>query len=37
MANKTLKISVWITTLAFALAGALMGVKKWISYKDKDN
>lgn len=34
MNNKTLKVSVWITTLAFALTGTVLGVKKWISYKD---
>lgn len=34
MNKKTLKLSVWITTLALALAGAVVGVKKWISYKD---
>jgi hypothetical protein len=34
MNKKMLKLSVWITTLAFALVGTVLGVKKWISYKD---
>lgn len=34
MNKKSLKLSVWITTLAFALAGTVVGVRKWISYKD---
>jgi hypothetical protein len=34
--NKIKKISALTTILAFALAGAVYGVKKWISYKEKD-